>query len=271
LAGIVGDPLASESDTVTTPADCASAVTVSGGAGNAEIARAREIAQACGLPYLPRAEARAPRLLTVERFGVRLSLGGTSLSSHPGMGLVRVRRLVKGAEHDPLLDLAELPLGGSVLDATFGFGQDALVFAHAVGEHGRVVGLEASPLLAGLAMGGLRFWPEPAASIVNRIEVRFMNFRAFLAQAPAKSFDVVYFDPMFRKARPAAPDFAALRILAERAPIEPVDIEAAVRVARRAVIVKDAWPGPEITRLGFSPRISRRSAEIVYGCLRLMP
>ena len=205
--------------------------------------------------------------LVIERHGVHLDMGDDSMRSHPGMGLVRLRRLVRGEEHDPLLDLAGVKAGDTVLDATFGFGQDALVFAYGVGNTGRVIALESSPLVLALAFSGMRHWPEPATLVVPRIDLRLADAGQFLAAAPSKSVDVVYFDPMFRDPRLAAPDFKLLRAMADPSPIRSEDVLNARRVARRLVLFKDAWPGREIGRLGVRPVESRRSAEITFGTL----
>ncbi|HXN83293.1 MAG TPA: hypothetical protein VN883_12530, partial [Myxococcales bacterium] len=81
----------------------------------------------------------------------------------------------------------------------------------------------------------------------------------------ARSFDVVLFDPMFRRAGEAAPLFDLVRTLAEHAPLRAEDLLEARRVARRGVLVKDAWPGAELARLRLTPLPSRRLPRIVFG------
>jgi len=244
----------------------AGCVTTSHGAGRAVVERARAVAAACGLP-LVRREAVQPgqAVLVLESAGARVELGERSVRSHPGMGLVRVRRLVRGEEHDPIVDIAEIQPGDAILDATFGFGQDALVLAWAAGESGRLEGLESSPLLAGLALAGLPFWPRPAPEIASRMKVTCTDARAWMRAAPTGSFDVVFIDPMFRRPRMAAPDFAALRLLADEEPLSVEDLAQARRVARRWVVVKDGWPGADLKRLSIPLVPFRRSAEIVFG------
>ena len=237
-------------------------VTVSHHAAPELVARARDVAARCGLPFIEAADS-FPRVV-IERNGARLEMGDAVTRSHPGIGLVRLRRLIKESESDPLLDLAELSAGNTVLDATFGFGQDALILAHVAA---KVVALEASPLLAALALAGMPFWSRPANEVSKRIELRCADLRTVLPSLPDRSFDLVYFDPMFRRARSAAPDFAVLRRVAEMAPLTPEDIVQARRIARRCVIVKDAFPGAELKRLGIPAIRSRRSAEIVFGRL----
>lgn len=219
-------------------------------------------------------EGRAPeplppdRLrLVFERQGVRLELGEQSWRSHPGMGLVRLRRVLKG-EPDPLLDAAQITAGERVLDATFGYGHDSLLLAHAVGEGGKVFGLEANPALAALAQAGLRFWTPPAHEIMRRVEVLQVEHREFLRELPDKSVDLVYFDPMFRTGISAAPGFELLRMLGHPAKLDAETLIQAKRVAKRAVLMKDAAPGRELERLDLSIVGGRRHAKVLFGVWR---
>lgn len=76
---------------------------------------------------------------------------------------------------------------------------------------------------------------------------------------------MVLFDPMFRAPIDSAPVFALLREHADHAPLQLEDLAAARRVCRRGVLVKDAWPGRELHRLGLSPLPARRVPAICFG------
>ncbi len=243
-------------------------VTVSKSAREEERGRAERLARRFGLSFVKPVQASG-RTLVVEREGVRLVTEAGTIGSHPGMGLVRLRRLLRGEEHDPLITLSGAAPGDRVLDATFGFGQDALLFAHAVGSGGRVVAFESSPLLVALAVDGMPHWPSPARELTVRIDLRLGDSRAFLFETLERSFDVVYFDPMFREPRSAAPDFPVLRALANPAPLDRDLLSRARKVARRVVVVKDAWPGRELEKLNVPVRHLRRRAEIVYGVIEV--
>ena len=172
------------------PIHDAAVVSTSNAEGATLMARARDVASRCRLPFARRRHLSpgVPALI-LEAGGAHLELSDAVVRSHPGMGLVRVRRLIRGEEHDPIVDIGELRAGDAVLDATFGYGQDALVAAWAVGEPGRVVGVEASPLLAGLALAGAPFWPAPGAELMKRVEIRCEDMRRVLQQAGPASFD----------------------------------------------------------------------------------
>lgn len=249
------------------PADCR--VTVSHTAGSAVEARARAIAAACGLRFEERSGRQHAFAVVLEQAGAHLVVGEHGMRSHPGMGLVRVRRLLRAEERDPLVDAAEIRPGDAILDATFGYGQDALVLAFAAGPSGRVHALEASAPLAALAMAGMPHWAEPGAELARRITLEHADHRTRLATFPDRSFDVVLFDPMFRRAQPAAPDFHLLRALADTTPLEPASFAEAQRLARRCVIVKDGFAGRDLLRLGLLPQASRRRADIVFGVWRV--
>jgi len=248
-----------------TEAPSGSIVTVSQTAGPEIVARAQAIAARCGLEFRRRPDRRAPAMVVLERQAAHMVVGGRTVKSHPGLGLVRLRRLRRGDEDDPLPIACDLHEGDTVLDATFGYGTDSLVLAWAVGASGRVVARESSGVLAALALAGLHSWPRPAPEVTGRIALEPGDFGAFLAQSPPGSVDVVYFDPMFRDPRMAAPDFEVLRKLADPRPLTSEALALARRTARRRVVIKDASTGTELRRLGVERVTGRRRAEVIYG------
>jgi hypothetical protein len=124
-------------------------------------------------------------------------------------------------------------------------------------------------LLAALAMAGMPHWSRPANEIMRRVELHRADAREYLVQAPDRSFDIVFIDPMFRDPKSAAPDFASLRLLADPTPLDAEMLRQAARVARRRVVVKDAWPGYELIRLGVEPIHARRRADIIFGAINV--
>jgi predicted O-methyltransferase YrrM len=182
------------------------------------------------------------------------------------MGALRARRLAEGERStaDGFLAAAQLRPGDAVLDCTLGLGADALVAAEAVGEDGRVVGLESSPALAAWVAEGLA---RLASAAARRVWVVATDHGDHLASCPERSFDVVVFDPMFRHARAQASAFDPVRRLADQRPLDAGAIARARRVARRAVIVKDGTPGWDLARLGLAPLPSARGAHRLYARL----
>ncbi len=246
---------------------------------HAEEGEAREAAGRHGLPYAARgsqrleavlARAGAGAVLVLSATAAILATAGADQRWSAGMGLLRMRRTqarlegrpVSPTDRDPFLEAAGIRPGDQVLDATLGLGADALVAAAACGPEGRVVALEGSPVLAAwVAEGLLRLGAEPA----RRIEVRAAEHLAALTALPARSFDLVVFDPMFRHARAQPGGFELVRVLADARPLAAAALAEARRVARRWVVVKDGAPGWDLVRLGLTPLPSARGAHRYYA------
>ncbi len=238
------------------------------------LAGARAAAERRALPFHPRgslslaevAERAGADALLVLGAHAALWVDGEERRWHAGMGALRAKRLARGERTtaDGFLDAARLAPGDAVLDCTLGIGADALVAAAAVGEGGRVVGLESSPALAAWVGEGLARLAVPAAARVDAIAA---DHAAWLDAASERSFDVVVFDPMFRHARAAPPGFDLLRRLADPRPLSREALERARRVARRGVLVKDGTPGWDLARLGLAPMDARRGAHRLYAWL----
>jgi len=254
---------------VTTPTDPSSA----------EAAAAAEAAARHGLQHAARgrrplrevaAGAGADGLLVLSARGAILWTPAGERTWSAGMGLLRLKRTLSAArggparptERDPMLEAAGVRPGDAVLDATLGLGADALVAAGACGPGGRVVACEGSAALAAWVAEGLR---RLAVEAAGRIEVRAGDHAALLAALPAGSFDVVLFDPMFRHARAEPGQFDVVRRLADPRPLQPGTLQAARRVARRWVVVKDGAPGWDLARLGLTPLPSARGAHRYYA------
>jgi hypothetical protein len=247
----------------------------------AEEADARATAVRHGLAYAPRgrralaaalAAAGADAALLLSARAATLVLEGEERRFSPGMGALRAKRLrarlagraPDATERDPFLEAAGLREGDHVLDCTLGLAADAIVAAVAVGARGRVVGVEASPILAAWVAEGLRRLADEAAA---RVEVRAGDHAEILAGLPERSFDVVVFDPMFRHGRAEPAGFDLVRRLADPRPLASETLRRARRVARRCVVVKDGAPGWDLARLGLAPLPSARGAHRYYARL----
>jgi SAM-dependent methyltransferase len=248
-------------------------VTAALGARDPDLRAAEEAARRHSVPFVPRrnrplpevaAEAGAGALAVLGAERVSLFLDGREHRWSAGMGILRAKRLRQGERdtRDPFLEAAELRPGESVLDCTLGLCADALVASAAVGPSGAVVGLESSPALALLAGEGLRRLPDEAA---ERIEVRRADAAELLPTLPSRSFDLVVFDPMFRHPRAQARGFDLVRRLGDPRPLAAATLAQALRVARRAVLVKDATPGWDLARLGLVPLPGARGAHRLYA------
>jgi 16S rRNA (guanine1516-N2)-methyltransferase len=232
---------------------------------------AEELAARFELTAAPRRDRTIPELVAAAEDAPVLILGkaradlvcrGRSYRASLGMAYLRLVRARKGAI-DPLVKAAALKPGDEVLDATLGLAGDALVAAEAT--RTRVVGLEASAVLAAFVTAALRRIQPAGRAPADLVDVRCADHRAVLKEMPARSVDVVLFDPMFRTAAEAGALFEVVRQLGDPAPLTGETLREARRVARRGVLVKDAPPGMELARLGLKPLPSRRSPRIVFA------
>jgi 16S rRNA (guanine1516-N2)-methyltransferase len=241
-------------------------VTVSAGLDSARTDRARAKANAWGAEFVER-----PRKTGLDKLGGGPFLvlgargwtfhdGDTELRFTPGMAMLRIKRL--GKEEDTLLRLAQFKAGDSVLDCTFGLGADALVCARAVGPAGRVHGVEASFVLWALASEGL---PELRLEGLAPISVQWADHLEVLRAAAAKSFDVVFFDPMFGRPGLGSPAFEVLRAHADLRPLAPEALAEARRVARRWVLIKGSKYSRDLKALGLKAEPGPRNQKRIWA------
>jgi len=247
------------------------AVTTSARPNTQLIAQAQAAAHQWGVPFLlrqakegitPWFDSRAHALLVFGHDGVTLWDREGHHGFHGGMAHLRRLRLAAG-EGDTFVRMTELRKGDAVLDCTLGLGQDALVASLAVGPEGRVVGVEKSLPLYALAAEGLKRYELGPDSC--RIEVVHADAHEHLRTLPDRSFDIVFFDPMFARPKKAQPGFEVLRRFADYAPLTPEALREGRRVARRWVVVKGARHTQDLKKLGLAPQPASRFTEVVWG------
>ena len=198
---------------------------------------------------------------------------GTRFIFHRGMSELRILNLMRSGV-DPLVAALELERGMSVLDCTLGLAADALVAAFAVGSSGRVLGLESSRVIAALTNWGLQGLASETADArietiqaAGRINVLNVDHTDILAALPTRSFDVIYFDPMFRHAKQASCGIRSLRSFADQQALCKASLVQALRVARYRVVVKETHASKEFARLGIERFAGGRYSPVQYGIL----
>ena len=77
------------------------------------------------------------------------------------------------------------------------------------------------------------------------------DYLSYLKAQPDNSFDIVYFDPMFRHALLDSKNLSPLRQLADNDPVSLEAINEAKRVAKYRVVFKENSRSLEFARLGF--------------------
>lgn len=189
---------------------------------------------------------------------------------HPNSAMFRVKRLMNG-EDDPLIKAAALQEGMSFLDCTLGLGSDSIVASFIVGHQGKAVGIEGNELLSYLVKSGLHTWDsgiETFNQAMQRVNVINKDNLDYLKSCDSKSFDIVYFDPMFEEAINESNGISALKSIAVYKDITNEVIEEAKRVAIKKVILKDHWRSERFNRFGFSV-LKRKTAKFHFGVLDL--
>lgn len=251
------------------------AVTVSARNGGRFLVEARRRAAEWGLELFHRPHRTglegflgevADAFLVLGANGWTLRDAHGELAFSPGLAMVRIKRLSSGKQaEDQLVRLGQLREGDVVVDGTLGLAADALVCARAVGPAGRVIGVEASlPLFVVLSEGLKRMKPFAQSCSVEVVHGRA---RDVLAAMPARSADVVVFDPMFDRPKKASPSFEVLRRFAVHEPLDAPTLAEARRVCRRWVLVKGGRFGQDFTRLGLTTEPASRYADILWARL----
>lgn len=239
------------------------------------VALAHEYAADLGAVYIQRNDRSLERLC--EETGAEivlvctdkaiLNVGGAEFFFHPSMAHTRIKRLRKG-ENDIVVDRTGVRPGDTVLDCTLGLGSDSIVFAHMVGDTGRVIGVEASPVIALIVKRGLQEYVAEIKEVnaaMRRVEVVCADHLAYLRTLPDKSVDIVYFDPMFAKTVQDSAAIEPLRHLGDDRPLTEAAILEAKRVCRRRIVLKDRWFSKQFEKLGFRLPDKRASGSVHYG------
>lgn len=241
---------------------------------------AKWAAERLGWQFVSRQRASVPelmekystdRVIIAKKGMLTLVTEAGEMFFHPNMAQIRVKNIRMG-QGDRLVEALGIKEGMSVLDCTLGFGADAIVESFAVGEKGKVVGLEASPeiaLITGHGMANFVAGNYPMHSAIRRVEVHNTEYLEFLKQQPDKSFDAVYFDPMFRHPFMDSKNINPLRLVADHRALCEEAVEEAKRVARYRVVMKESSRSEEFERLGFEIAPGGKHSNIHYGVINL--
>ena len=244
------------------------------------LALAQTTAARLGIPY---AERRTLSLAEVcARYGVHyvlvakngllmLETPAGELFFHPNMAHLRIKNIRHG-QGDRLGEAMQLHPGMRVLDCTLGFGADAITAAYLVGEQGTVTGLESQPLIAAVVGWGLAHFTADSPHVLaamRRVTPVCADALTYLRAQPADSYDVVYFDPMFRHPLYASKALDPLRTVADRRALTEETVAEACRVARERVVMKETARSTEFARLGFTQVTGGKYSKVHYGFIKV--
>jgi 16S rRNA (guanine1516-N2)-methyltransferase len=208
-----------------------------------------------------------------------------TLFFHPSMALLRMVNIKRGIG-DRFLKAIAVTEGDILLDATMGLASDALIASWAVGERGKVIALEYSPLVFMLVNEGLerleklkppkvpnlekkQAWLE-LAKASTRIKSMCANHQKIIEELPDSSVDVIYFDPMFRNTLTSSSSIKPLKEWSYPKPLSIETIKQACRVARKRVVLKERKNGKEFERLGFKLLEGSRYNPVGFGIIDLI-
>ena len=168
------------------------------------------------------------------------TLSGNKLFFHPGLFKIRLLNyLATGRE--AMVEAMDLKEGDSVLDCNLGLAQDALMAAFV--SKREVVGLEIDEVIYEIVRRGLRNYSPKGKLKVAEFAFKLVkpvnaDNRAFLKSLPDKSYDVVYFSPMFVKPKWHCDVMAPFREVAVKDFVSPEVLKEAERVAKKRVVLK---------------------------------
>lgn len=229
---------------------------------NNQLLKIKEIQEKLNLSYVERKnysiadlieKYNCDYLFVVKRDKLVLADINTELFWHPNMALLKIKAMQKG-ESDPIIKAMDLKKGDSVLDCTLGFAADSLVVSSYLGDRGTIIGTEFNKFIAYLTAEGLKNYNTDDLEIksaMQRIKIINADYRDYLKSLEDKSFDIVYFDPMFKVPNKKSAFMNSLRPFAEHSYLTSEIINEALRVARKRVVAKDRMFSKELEKLGF--------------------
>jgi 16S rRNA (guanine1516-N2)-methyltransferase len=168
------------------------------------------------------------------------TLRGQKLFFHPGLFKIRLLNYLQTGK-EAMVEAMDLKEGETVLDCNLGLAQDALMAAFV--SKRKVVGVEKDPVIYEIVKRGLRkYMPSGKLKVADfafkLVEPHLSDNYLFLRGLPDKSFDIVYFSPMFVKPKWHCDVMSPFREVAPKDFISPETLKEAERVARKRVVIK---------------------------------
>lgn len=237
------------------------------------------ISQHLNVPFVKRSdrglqdikkEFKAEHLLVVGRGKISLSTEDKEFFFHQGMAKLRINEICNG-KTDQMIKAMDIKPGDTILDCTLGLGTDALVASYVTGPEGKITALEGSPWIAYIVKDGLQKYKNTKnikmQQAAKNIEVISENHLDFLLSAADSSYDIVYFDPMFRRPMTKPCAMNTMRAFTNSSPLKVEAISQAVRVARKRVVIKESRDSGEFERLGIKNVQGGKYSQVAYGII----
>ncbi len=242
------------------------------------VSKAKSWAEELNIPFVLRDDSRSleimlkdlnlDALLISTEEGPQIYSEGGVLFFHPSMSTLRKLNLERG-EIDHFAAATELKSGMKYLDCTLGLATDAIIAAYLVGTTGKVTGVEASKLIHFMTKQGLENYSTKDADInvaMKKIETVNMQAKDYLQNLPDDSFDVIYFDPMFRFPVKGSSNMLPLRPIAYEKPLDKETVLLALKKASR-VVIKERGEGV-LKELGASEIFGGKYSKVKFGVVK---
>ena len=208
-------------------------------------------------------------ILIFTKDGLKAHTSQGDLFFHLNMAQLRILNLNRN-QKDHMVEAMDLKPKMSVLDCTLGLGTDATVASYIVGENGKVVGLESATLIYLITKYGLANFNHDNIAInhsLRRIESFNLHYLDYLKAQGDNSFDIVYFDPMFRKPIQDSANFKPMRAIANMEQLPSEALLEALRVAKKRVVIKETKDSMEFKRLNISQIYGGKYSSVSYGVI----
>ena len=208
-------------------------------------------------------------ILIFTKDGLKAHTSQGDLFFHLNMAQLRILNLNRN-QKDHMVEAMDLKPKMSVLDCTLGLGTDATVASYIVGENGKVVGLESATLIYLITKYGLANFNHDNIAInhsLRRIESFNLHYLDYLKAQADNSFDIVYFDPMFRKPIQDSANFKPMRAIANMEQLQSKALVEALRVAKKRVVIKETKDSMEFKRLNISQIYGGKYSSVSYGVI----
>ena len=208
-------------------------------------------------------------ILIFTKDGLKAHTSQGDLFFHLNMAQLRILNLNRN-QKDHMVEAMDLKPKMSVLGCTLGLGTDATVASYIVGENGKVVGLESATLIYLITKYGLANFNHDNIAInhsLRRIESFNLHYLDYLKAQGDNSFDIVYFDPMFRKPIQDSANFKPMRAIANMEQLQSKALVEALRVAKKRVVIKETKDSMEFKRLNISQIYGGKYSSVSYGVI----
>lgn len=239
--------------------------------------KAKAIAKDLNISYIKRnnlsiektiLKEKVDYLLVVEKDKLVIKGLDSTLFWHPNMSELKIKSIKKGNK-ESIIEATKLEEGNSILDCTLGLAGDSLVFSTVVGKNGVVVGTEVNKYIAYLSKSGLENYSNDGSEKdLNNITVVNESYEDYLLNQDDNSFDVVYFDPMFKEPNKKSTTINSFRAFAHHNGLNKEILSEALRVCKKRVVIKERRGFNDFKNLGIEKCYGgKKEGSIIYGVI----